>query len=184
MSENAIDDLTALLPALLESLDALAFFSRHFDPTRFDETLASIGAPDAALRDARAALRPWPAHLASLRSRVETASDAALDALAGLRCAPDEADGLRAVMRALRRVPRALDALYPLARNLPPVSRFFLEASSREDDFVRQKLDAARDANGAGLAHIGDKPGARGGFSIYTPEYYDAAQIWPLVFAL
>jgi phospholipase/carboxylesterase len=184
MSDEAIDDLTALLPPLLESLDALGFFSRHFDPARFDTTLATIGAPDEALRIVREKLHVWPEHLAGLRTRMETASDATLEAFAGLRAAPDEPEGLRAVMRALRKVPRALDALYPLARRLPPISRFFLEPADRGDAHVEARLAQASQAEGFGVSHVGEKPGARGGFSIYVPEFYTPDVAWPVVFAL
>ena len=184
MSDEAIDDLTALLPPLLESLDALASFSRHFDPARFDHTFAAIGSPDVALRAARDHLPVWPDHLAELRGRVETASDATLEAFARLRAAPDEAEGVLAVMRALRRVPRALDALFPLAKGLPPVSRFFLEPADRGDAQIEARLEQTGRTEGVGVSHIGEKPGARGGFSICVPEFYTPETAWPVVFAL
>ncbi len=183
-SEAAINDLTRLLPSLLMSLDALSHFARHFDPMRFDESLAAIGAPEEELRAAFQALRPWPAHLADLRGRIEGATGATLEGFDLLLAAPDEPEGLRAVMRALKRIPRALDPLYPLARGLPPVSRFFLDEASRGDAGIEARLAAPSRGSGTGVSHVGEKPGARGGFSIYVPEYYDPAQSWPLVFAL
>ena len=105
-NEQAIDDLTALLPALLDSLDALAFFSRRLDPATFGETLARIGAPDAALRAAQKNLRDWPQQFADLRKRMESASDATLAAYDVLRATPNEPEGIRGVLRALRNLPK------------------------------------------------------------------------------
>ena len=98
-NEQAIDDLTALLPALLDSLDALAFFSRRFDPATFGKTLGRIGAPDAALRGARENLRDWPQHFADLRDRMESASYATLAAFDVLRATPNEPEGVRVDIR-------------------------------------------------------------------------------------
>lgn len=182
LNEHAIDDLTALLPHLLDSLDALAYFGRHVDPTTFGATLARIGAPDEELRSARQALRDWPEHLGGLRTRIEAASDATLGAYDILRTTEDEPESIRSVLRALRLVPRALDALYPLARDLPPINRFFLEPDRRGDQSVEALLSAS--PRSPGVTHSGGLPGARGGFSLYVPEYYTAEREWPLVVAL
>ncbi len=182
-NEQAIDDLTALLPALLDSLDALAFFSRRLDPATFGETLARIGAPDAALRAAQKNLRDWPQQFADLRKRMESASDATLAAYDVLRATPNEPEGIRGVLRALRNLPQALDALYPLARGLPPISRFFLEPSVRGNAEIEARL-ASANAESSGVLHSGGAPGMRGGFSLYVPEYYTSQREWPLVVAL
>ena len=184
MSERAIDDLTALLPRLLDCLDALAHIARRFDPLAFEALLASVGEPDAALRAARQDLGEWPAHLAGLRARIETASDATLQAFDELRGAGGATDDLRAFLRALKHPPRALDALYPLARGLPPVSRFFLEPEARGDAAIEARVDGARASDDLGVFHSGERRGARGGFSIYVPEYYTPDRAWPVVMAL
>lgn len=183
VNERAIEDLTALLPPLLNSLDALAFFARRLDPVTFGKTLAGLGAPDEALRAARESLREWPPQFADLRERMEIASDATLAAYDVLRATPDEPEGIRGVLRGLRNVPQALDALYPLARGLAPVSRFFLEPDARGDARIESRL-AAAEANGPGVLHSGGAPATRGGFSLYVPEYYTPSREWPLVVAL
>jgi phospholipase/carboxylesterase len=183
MNEHAIDDLTALLPPLLESLDALAFLARHLEPQRFGEVLDSVGTPDATLRQVRENLHDWPAHLAGLRARMESASDATLAAFGGFRAAPDAPDGLRAAFRALKHPPRALDALYPLARALPPVSRFFLEPASRENAGIEARLADTPEIDDVGVMHMAKSAGGRG-VSIYVPEYYTPDRAWPLVVAL
>ncbi|MCW5760924.1 MAG: hypothetical protein KIS90_14235, partial [Phenylobacterium sp.] len=98
--------------------------------------------------------------------------------------APDQEDGLAAVFRALRHGPRAQEALYPLARGLPPVGRFFLDPDRRDDADLVKRLAEAPESEVTGVIHGGGEPGARGAFSIYVPEYYDAALAWPVVFAL
>ena len=45
---------------------------------------------------------------------------------------------VRSVYRALRLLPKGLEALYPLAGILPPVNRFFLDPSLRSDDALQQ----------------------------------------------
>src|SRR5262245_20397680 len=121
MDDAVEDDLQAVLPPLLRALEMLGFIARHLYPPEFGAVMEAAGTPDAALRAARTRLGDGPDALAAIRARLEAASDAALAAFEGLRAAPDQADGLRAVFRALRHVPRAHEALYPLASLLPPV---------------------------------------------------------------
>jgi phospholipase/carboxylesterase len=65
---------------------------------------------------------------------------------------------------------------------LKPVSQFFLEASARTDSALIERLAAVDPARGnIGVMHVGGPPGTRGAFSLYVPEYYDAAQAYPLV---
>ena len=40
----------------------------------------------------------------------------------------------------MRHIPKALEALYPLAGILPPVNRFFLDAARRKDEALQQTL--------------------------------------------
>src|SRR5687767_8285812 len=127
MSEAAVDDIVALLPPLLTSIDALAFVARYLNPSDYEAVLEAAGTPDDALRAARARLGVWPERIAHVRAALDTASDAALAAFEGLRGAADQPEGLRAAYRALRYAPRAQEAIYPLAATLPPVSQFFLD---------------------------------------------------------
>jgi len=111
------------------------------------------------------------------------AIDAALAAFDGLRKAPDEGDGVRAVFRALRYVPRAKEALYPSAGAVAPISRFFLDPELRDnaDALARAALPARDDT---GVMHVDNEPGSRGGYSLYVPEFYTPERAWPLVMAL
>lgn len=184
MEERELEDLVGLVPPLLQALDRLAFVSRHFDPGQFGELMAAVGEPDAALRELRPRLDAWPEPLAHIRGALADATDEALAAFTALRAAPEEPDGLTAVFRALRHLPRAEEALYPLARGLPPVSRFFLDPEAREDATRLTQLAQAPLTAATGVLHSSDEPGARGGFSMYLPEDYDPARPLPLVVAL
>jgi phospholipase/carboxylesterase len=184
MSDAAIDDIVALLPPLLTSIDALAFVQRYLNPPDYDAVLEAAGTPDATLREAQARLGEWPERLRHVRAALDTASEAALAAFDGLRSAPEQPDGIRAAYRALRLAPRAQEALYPLAANLPPVSQFFLDPAVRNDGELQARLDGVKAGDETGVMHVDNEPGSRGGFSMYVPEYYTADRAWPLVMAL
>src|SRR5881227_4106519 len=141
MSEAVVDDIVAVLPPLLNSLEALAFFQRNLHPPAFGSVINAIGAPDEALQTARAAIREWPEEFTGLRERLDRACNETLAAFAGLRDVERGNGDLVAVFRALRHLPRAQEALYPLAVQFPPVSNFFLNAASREDQDLLTRLE-------------------------------------------
>jgi phospholipase/carboxylesterase len=183
MSVTVTGHLAVLLPPLLRSLEVLGFIARHFHPPDFGAVMDAVGTPDQDLRAARGQLDGWPDELAGVRSRLQTAADAALAAFEGLRGATDQADGIRAVFRALRYLPRAREALYPLAAALPPVDRFFLDPAVRDDaECVARLASPGRDDTG--VFHADNEPGSRGGYSLYVPEFYTPDRAWPLVMAL
>jgi phospholipase/carboxylesterase len=183
MSEAVVDDIVAVLPPLLQSLEALSFVARHLNPPDFDRVMQAIGAPEQSLQIARSRLAEWPEKFAEVRTALDTASDAALAAFAGLRAVQNGQGDLVAVFRALRYAARAQEAFYPLAAKFPPVSSFFLDPALREDEDLLTRLALpARD--GTGLIHDNNEPGSRGGYSLYVPEYYAPDRTWPLVMAL
>jgi phospholipase/carboxylesterase len=183
MSEAVVDDIVAVLPPLLQSIEALAFVARHLNPADFGRVMETIGAPDEALRTVRARLDEWPEQFADTRVSLERSSDAALAAFAGLRAVENGNGDLVAVFRALRYLARAQEALYPLAEKFPPVSDFFLDAARRDDEPLKASLAAPR-SDGTGVSHHGGEPGGRGGYALYVPEYYTPDRAWPLVMAL
>jgi phospholipase/carboxylesterase len=183
MSEAVVDDIVAVLPPLLQSLEALSFIARHLNPPDFGRVMEAAGTPDQALQAARARLSDWPQEFAHLRAPLETAGAAALAAFEGLRDVQHGNGDLIAVFRALRHFPRAQEALYPLAAKLPPVSEFFLDPTLREDAGLLARLAEPAEEN-TGILHDHNEPGSRGGFSLYVPEYYAPDRAWPLVMAL
>jgi phospholipase/carboxylesterase len=183
MSEAAVDDIVAVLPPLLQSLEALAFIARHLNPPAFDSVMEAAGTPDRALQAVRPRLADWPEQFADVKTSLEAASDAALAAFSGLREVQRGSGDLVAVFRALRYAPRAQEALYPLAAKLPPVSDSFVDPAMREDTSLKARLAAPAKEN-TGIIHDRNEPGSRGGFSVYVPEYYTPDRAWPLVMAL
>jgi phospholipase/carboxylesterase len=183
MSEAVVEDIVAVLPPLLESLEALAFIARHLNPPDFDKVMEAAGQPDQALQAVRARLSDWPEQFTHLRVPLQTASDAALKAFEGLRAVQFGNGDLVAVFRALRYAPRAQEALYALAAKLPPVSSFFVDPALRDDADLEARL-AAPAKDDTGIIHDHNEPGNRGGFSLYVPEFYTPDRAWPLVMAL
>jgi phospholipase/carboxylesterase len=183
MSEAVVDDIVAVLPPLLQSIEALAFVARHLNPPDFDRVMQAIGTPEEALRTVRADFAEWPEQFADTRAALERSSDATLAAFAGLRAVQHGNGDLVAVFRALRYAARAQDALYPLAEKFPPVSDFFLDPARHDDDALKASLAAPR-SEGTGISHHIKEPGGRGGYTLYVPEYYTPDRAWPLVMAL
>jgi phospholipase/carboxylesterase len=183
MSEAVIDDIVAVLPPLLQSLEALAHIARHLHPPVFGRVMHEIGTPEQELQAARAKLGDWPENFADVRKSLDAASDAVLTAFSGLREVQSGNGDFVAVIRALRYVPRAQEALYPLAAKFPPVSDFFLDPALRDDESIKAKLAQPETAM-TGVIHGDSKPGSRGSFSLYVPEYYTPGRAWPLVMAL
>src|ERR1700761_9672369 len=139
MSEAVIDDVVAVLPPLLQSIESLGFISRHFHPPSFDRVMDAAGQPDVELNAVRSRLANWPAEFADILYALETSSDAALSAFSGLRAVREGQGDMTLALRALRQLPRAEEALYPLAAKFPPDSSFFLnpELCDAEDLLAR-----------------------------------------------
>jgi len=180
MEDAALDDLRAFLPPLLRALEGLGFVARHLDPQALPRVLAVVAEPEATLRAVRPRLDAWPAPLGGVRDRLQTVADHALTAFEELGAAGD----LRAIFRALRLLPRAQEALYPLAAGLPPVSRYFLSPEQREDAELAARLAAPPAREDVGVSHVDNESGSRGGYSLYVPEYYQPERAWPFVMAL
>ena len=185
--EPAIDAVAQLVPATLRALHALEFAGRHLSPTSLPRLIEAMAGRDDEVNAALAASRAldWPERLAPVRERLEPAAEAAAQGIAGLRAAVDAPQPIVAAYRALRGYAKAAEAIYPMSAFLKPVSQFFLEPSARDDSALIDRLAAIDPAHAnVGVMHVGGPPGTRGAFSLYVPEYYDAATAWPLVVAL
>ncbi|ABE37573.1 phospholipase/Carboxylesterase [Rhodopseudomonas palustris BisB5] len=183
MSDAVVDDIVALLPPLLQSIEALGFIARYLHPPEFGEVMRLAGAPDAQLRSELPRVAKWPDQFAHLREPLRMAGDHALAAFDGLRTVDSGAGDLGAVFRALRHLPQALEALYPLAATLPPVSGLYLDPALQQDEALHARLAQPKHPD-SGVFHYANEPGSRGGFSFYVPEYYTPDRAWPLVVAL
>jgi phospholipase/carboxylesterase len=170
------------LGPLMRSLEMLAFVARHIHPPDFDQLMESIGTPDEELRAARARRSEPSQHPSAVLAALDVAADAALAAFADLRQVANEGGEIRSVYRALRLLPKALEALYPLARLLSPVSSFFLDPTLRSDEALQRALLAAPARDDTGVMHFGEAE--RGGYWLYVPETYTPDRTWPLVVAL
>jgi phospholipase/carboxylesterase len=182
MNEDDAEAVVTLIDPLLRALEMLTFISRQLHPPEFEELMASVGTPDEALRSALAGQSEWPERLSSIRTALDAACDAALAAFAGLRETLQQGGDVRDVYRALRHVPKGLEALYPLAGLLPPVNRFFLDPSLRSDTEVQAQFLGASARDNTGVMQFGETE--RGGFWLYVPENYSPDRVWPLVVAL
>jgi phospholipase/carboxylesterase len=183
VDDRTVEDLSAIVPPLLSALEALGLIARYLNPPDLGRLLAAVGEPEAPLREAFTWLSDWPSELASLRGALTSACEHTLSAFDGLHEAQRAGGDLGQIFRALRGAPRAQGALYPLAAGLPPVSRFFLEPDARGDVELVARLAEAPPREDTGVMHVGE-PGARGGVSLYVPEYYSPDREWPLVVAL
>src|ERR1700692_3036142 len=163
MSEAVVDDIVAVLPPLLQSLEALGFIARHLNPPDFGAVMEAAGTPDQALKAVRPRLPGRADDFADVQTSLAAASDAALAAFEGLRAVQHGNGDLVAVFRALRYVPRAQEALYPLAAKLAPVSSFFVDPALREDADLLARLAEPANEN-TGIVHDHNEPGIRGGF--------------------
>jgi phospholipase/carboxylesterase len=182
--EQVLDDLVAVVPPLLQGLEVLGFVSRYLNPPDLRRIVDSVGQPETPIAEALPRLEVWPERLAGLRERLQDVAGAVLGAFMGLREAAAQPDGMRGVYRAMGLIPRAQEALYPLAGDLPPVNRFFMSQQHRGDVARMQRLAQAGTPDNAGVFHGGGEPGARGAFSGYVPEDYTPERAWPLVMAL
>jgi phospholipase/carboxylesterase len=59
MSEAVVDDIVAVLPPLLQSLEALGFIARRLNPPDFGRVMHAAGTPDQVLRAELPRLAGW-----------------------------------------------------------------------------------------------------------------------------
>ena len=150
-SDALLDATTALVPPLLNALEALAFAGRHLHPPHLAQNRggASSRSPRRSARAARAStLRNGRTISSSSVRNWSRSSDAALRALDGVAQSATDPNGVMRAYRSMRSSTQAVEALYPLSFMLPPVSRFFLEPERRQDDALVRRIadaDAMRD---------------------------------------
>ncbi len=173
-----------VLNPLFSALEMLRFIARHFHPPQFEELMVSVGSPDVELRLALTNQSTWPAHLADAGRKLEQAGKAVLETFDCLRQILEEGGDARSIQRALRRVPDALQTLYPLATMLPQVNWFFIDPPLRSDGRLQQRFLDAPPADCIGVMQFDADGKERGGFWLYVPETYVPDHAWPVVMAL
>jgi len=178
-----LDHIAALVTATLRALHALGFVSRHLDPERLGEVVASIGTPDEDLRRASQPPAEMADEFTSTMRQLDQAAQATLTAYEMLRDAAARSD-LRATYQATRREAVALESLFLLVPYIPAISDFFLEATAREDQGLRARLAVEPRPPNTGLMHAANNRDQRGGFSLLVPETYTPDVPHPLVVAL
>ncbi|MFP6773114.1 MAG: phospholipase [Alphaproteobacteria bacterium] len=186
-NEALINAITDLLGPLLNGMEALGYIARRLHPPRLAELVASVAEVDEPLRQGLEPFRAqiWPEHLAPFAEQMVVAAEAVCLGFDNLREAEQAADGTSQAYRGIRQNAKAFAALYPAARMLPPINRFFLDDAGRANEALVEKLanaDGGRD--NVGIMHANNEKRERGDFSMYVPEYYDPGVAYPLIMGL
>ena len=192
-SDPLAEAIGALLAPLLDALSALDAVERHLHPPKLPALAAQAADKAAPLRAGLAQFEAvaFPPYFEQFKERFAASARYAAEAIDTLAPATADADGALRACRALGAQARALQALYPVARMLPAVSRFFLPLARRGDAALLARLanaDAERAGVGLGAFQRSDADAGyeagRGDVAVYVPEYYDPATPWPLIVAL
>ncbi|HET7342252.1 MAG TPA: PHB depolymerase family esterase [Methylomirabilota bacterium] len=183
---EAID---ALLPALLDALERLLWVQRYLHPPLAGRLAERLAPHAAALREPLGACQrlAWPQDLGFLRDRLLDVGEATLAIVTAFVDAARAGGDVFELYRALRRLGRVQETLYPLAPAFDGVSRWFLPPERRADEALVARLRTAAlrdDGASVGVLHAGNERDARGGCSLYVPETWDGAAALPLVVAL
>ena len=133
-NEALINAITDLLGPLLNGMEALGYIARRLHPPHLAELVASVADVDELLRQGLETFRvlDWPAKLAPFVDQMVAAAAAVCLGFDGLREAAQAPDGTSQAYRGIRQNAKAMAALYPAARMLPPISVCCLTGSSRK----------------------------------------------------
>jgi phospholipase/carboxylesterase len=183
-----VDAIFDLLPPLLRTLDVTLWAQRNLHPPVAGRLAERVAQEAKAIAGPLETLNSTvcPDELSFMRARLAEVANDTVALVAAFVEAADTTGDFIGLYRALRRVARVQEALYPLAPAFDPISRWFLEPDRRGDDALVGRLrDAAlRDEPRAGIMHASNERDARGGFSLYVPETWDGRTAMPLVVAL
>ena len=179
------DPLAEVAPALIGALETLHSAGRYLHPARLEQIAEHVAATAPTLQAALGEFDAASTGSGELVQAVDTAAAAVMRVIEGFALEALQAEGVLAAYRALRYLPRALDALYPFAKESTALNRFFLDPDSRDDEARLEALRAAGDGPpGAGVSHVENARGSRGGYSLYVPEDCDPAATQPVIVAL
>ncbi|HJN93516.1 MAG TPA: phospholipase, partial [Dehalococcoidia bacterium] len=171
--DQILEATTQLLGPLLTGMDMLGHAGRHLHPPNLPDLVDAVTPFRQPLAEAleRFERIDWPPHLADFHDYLHDSANFTLQGYDGLATCATDANPIIGAYRSMRFNTRAMEALYPVAAMLPPVSRFFLDDLHREDGALLDRL-AGSDAcqPDRGVVHAGNGPDDRGGFSLYVPE--------------
>lgn len=186
-TETLLEATTALVPPLLQGLEALAYAARHLHPPALAGLVDQITGFRAPLAEGLGRFEAvvWPEHLQPFAAHSREAAALALEAFDALAGCLDRSNPVIGAFRALGLNTRAVEALYPVAFMLPAVNRFYLCEPERRDEALQAALiDCDPHRDGVGVMHAGNDRDSRGGFSLYVPETMNLERPTPLVVAL
>jgi phospholipase/carboxylesterase len=180
--------LAATGGAALAGLQGLEWAQRRLHPPDTPRLRQQLGPLRDRLEEALDDFRTTdaPSGLARFHEQLATGAGETLTAL-GLFLDPAPPDqAVARVLGSLQRGCRALEAFYPLRAVLPPVGRHFAEPAWHARLAALDPDPPAEFGAGVGLHRAGssDDPDARGGFSLYVPEWLAGRTPRPLVVAL
>lgn len=182
MTGSSLQQFQGYLVPLLRALEGLGAITRNLHPIGYSHQLDRVGDFRDELRAAKA-MDAWEAPYSAMRPLLDEAMDETLAAYDELYAAAEPPEDMMKAYRALRHGPRALEALYPLAGIVPPVSRFFLDPAAREDKELLNRLGRQPPPRDSGVICLGDAD-ARDAVWVYVPEIYEPGAPAPIVFAL
>ena len=180
------DIVIDMIGSIMRALYAMEYVSRRLTPAALPWLIDALVAHGDQLEPAIAVSRAhsWPKHLELVRDRLEKTAQVASETIAEMVEAPKTPQPMISAYRALRGYAKAVEALYPLAAHLKQVSWYFLESQEDHDILTARLAGVDPQREKVGVMHVGGPPGTRGAFSLYVPEYYDAARALPLVVAM
>ena len=186
-NETQIRAITAVLQPTLHALDVLTHVARYLHPPNIPALAESVVEVEGKLREGLAEFSGvrWPDELGPFADRIDLAARETGESLVGLQAAVGDPESVFRAYRSLRHMTSALEALYPLTRMLPPVSRFFLDPGQRDDvELLKKLFEADHERDNVGIMNANNDKKTRGGFTLYVPEYYDPDQSYPLIMAM
>jgi len=185
-TDELLDATTALVPPLLNGLEALGYAGRHMHPPNLSSLVESVQPYREPLKKGISVFDDitWPEHLHRFRDHVKESADLAMQSFNEFLSSVNQSQPPMAAYRAMSYSTKAVETLYPVSMMLPPVSRFFLDVGDREDEQLIQKLAASDGTKeNIGVMHANNSREERGGFSMYVPEYYSNEKV-PLVICM
>ena len=181
--EKLLEGITRLTPSLLTTMEAFEQVQRQMNPSRLTQLAEFLTPFEEELKQACEGFDDlnFPNHVSKFAEHLLGAATYSLRACNGITSSPDDN---WAAMKATRAHCRAQEKLYPVATVLKPISQYFIEIEERENLELLERFNQERSETEVGLLNANNNRQARGGFSLYIPEYIDKTEPTPLVIAL